>query len=276
MNNSSKMNGIFSKFIVFIVVITFIIIGIIYIVISIGNTNKYLANNPIIISGKDNRPIIPSKTLPIPPVGNNYSISTWIFINDFTNNYGKLKNILFISSDVKNSLKSSPTELSPGIMLDKEMNNLIIKNSTVGSSTSPKLDDDNTIIIKNIPLRKWVNIVYVLNNNVVDIYINGKLEKSKTIKGLIYTKDNSKMFIREVDNDDGSIDTYSGSIAQLQYFTTVLQPNDIIKLYSKGISGDNVYLTDMNDKLNSVGIDIDDIKANICDSNSLLSVNKNN
>ena len=276
MNNSSKMDGIFSKFIVFIVVISFVIIGIIYIIISIGNTNKYLANNPIIISGKDNRTIIPSKTLPIPPVGNNYSINTWIYINDFTNNYGKLKNILFVSSNVKNSLKSSPTELSPGIMLDKEMNNLIIKNSTVGSSTSPKLDDDNTIVIKNIPLRKWVNIVYVLNNNVVDIYINGKLEKSKTIKGLIYTKDNSKMFIREVDNDDGTIDTYSGSIAQLQYFTTVLLPNDIIKLYSKGISGDNVYLTDMNDKLNSVGIDIDDIKANICDSNSLLSVNKNN
>ena len=273
MSDNSNSSGAFSKILVFIIISIFIILGIIYIIFSIINYNKFLANNPIIISGKDDRTIIPSYTLPIPINGNNYSISTWIYINDYTNNYGKLKNVLFVSSNINNSIGNKPIEMSPGILLDKDMNNLIIKNSTMSSNTRPVLNKENDIIIKYIPLKKWINIVYVLNNNVVDIYINGKLEQSKTINGLIYTKDNSKMFIREVKNNNNTLNTFNGSIGQLQYFTKVLKPSDILRLYNNGISNDNIYLTDMNDKLNAAGINIDDIKANICNSDSLLSLN---
>lgn len=270
MSNNSNSSGVFSKIIVIIVVIVFIVLGIIYVVFSVRNYNKFLANNPIIISGKDDRTIISSKTLPIPLNGNNFSISTWIYINDYTYNYGELKNILFVSSNINNSIGKNPTEMSPGILLDKEMNNLIIKNSTMSKKGGkPELKDDNDIVIKYIPLRKWVNIIYVLNNNVIDIYINGKLEQSKTIDGLIYTKNNSKMFIRKTKNKKNNLNTFSGSIGQLQYFTEVLKPSDILRIYNNGLSNDNVYLNDMNSKLNRAGIDIDDIKANICDSESL-------
>ena len=90
--------------------------------------------------------------------------------------------------------------------------------------------------IQNIPLLAWVHITYVLNNRTVDIYINGKLERSCALKG-IPTITNDPVYITTGSPQAG----YYGKIGKTQYFTTALLPNDVANLYQQGPLGTSQY-----------------------------------
>ena len=161
---------------------------------------------------------------------------------------------------------SQNTNQTPGLYLDASANNLIVNTSTVTDEGS-QIRDDNVLVLKNIPLRKWINIVYVLDNNVVDIYLQGRLEQSKNMEGIVYTKSSNKLYIGSAGGN-----TFNGKIGQLQYFTKALNPGEISKLYTNGLSNENEYVKGLHDKIKTAGIDIDDIKSNICDNDLLLEL----
>jgi hypothetical protein len=86
--------------------------------------------------------------------------------------------------------------------------------------------------IQNIPLMTWVHIVYVLNNRSVDIYLNGKLERSCALRGIpIISAD--PVYITTGSPQAG----FYGKIGKTQYFTKALLPNDVAGLYQQGPLG---------------------------------------
>jgi hypothetical protein len=94
------------------------------------------------------------------PEGATFSYSMWILIKDFTTGYGTQRRI-FSKGD------------SPGVYIDSTSNSLIVYIDTYGSKES--------ILIPNIPAMKWIHLAIVVNQQAVDIYINGILRQHHTL-----------------------------------------------------------------------------------------------
>lgn len=81
--------------------------------------------------------------------------------------------------------------------------------------------------LENIPLQKWVNICYVLGNNHVDTYLDGRLINTKTFEGVNIQTKYENYF---VSNDGG----FSGKLSNLNHHDKILEPTDVWDIYKEG------------------------------------------
>ena len=147
-------------------------------------------------------------------LGLEFSMTMWIYISDWTQGW---KNIL-----IKGDKKTTPNNSSaraPGLWLYPNTNALHARINTF-AAVNEGCD------IKNIPLQKWVCIAYILNNRTVDIYINGKLERSCVLRG-VPKLNNAPIHICE----NGG---FFGKISNVKYFRYALQPDKVHSIYSSG------------------------------------------
>jgi len=155
----------------------------------------------------------------------NYAISSWIFIDSNSSvnssetshsliNYGDKPNVLYKSNDncmiitIKNTEKSST---NPALYEGKQYD----------------LDKNGNVIIykyKDVPLQKWNNIVINYNSGILDIFINGKLQKSIDIGSIPYmTLDNITI---------GEKNGLNGGICNVVYFSDALNINQVYYMYT--------------------------------------------
>ena len=97
------------------------------------------------------------------PQGRVYSYSGWLLIEDFTQGYGTKRKI-FSKGD------------APGLYIDSTSNALVVAVKTYGST--------ETVLIPNIPAMKWIHFAIVVDQQSVDIYINGTLRQHHTLTQL--------------------------------------------------------------------------------------------
>jgi hypothetical protein len=133
--------------------------------------------------------------------GITFSYSGWILVNDFTFNYGKLRRI-FSKGDC------------PGIYLDTTSNSLMVAVDTYGSK--------ETILISNIPAKKWIHIAVAVNQYAVDIYINGILRQHHTL-GQLPKQNDANVIV-------GSNEGFDGTIANVMYWPKTLSQSEITDL----------------------------------------------
>ena len=236
-NNSNvinKQSGSMGK-IIFIIFILLIVIIIIYIINwMVSAANKESAANPVIINDViDANKARPRFNLPEVTDGMGQSFSTWIYIKDWNYKFGKYKWILWKgnpNTSITSTSNGAGDIHSPSLWLYPNTNSLKVVTSTTDSSSVESCD------IPNIPLMTWVHIAYVLNNRTVDIYINGKLERSCALRG-VPILDKSPVYITGGNTDAG----FFGKMGKTQYFTKSLLPNDVMNLYQQGPLGSTQY-----------------------------------
>lgn len=141
------------------------------------------------------------------------SWNTWVFINRWEYKFGSWKNI-FVRQNADGSKRT------PGLWLYPKTNALHARIST-------SFEDNEGCDVQNIPLQKWVMITYVLNNRTVDIYVNGKLERSCVLKGIPLIDNNDDLYVCK----DGG---FYGEISKLQYFNRSLVPSEVLDMYKEG------------------------------------------
>ena len=190
-----------------------------------GDNSKY---SPIVIGSPIDawKPRNPIK-VPPPPEGLALSISTWFYMKNFEYNFGKFKNILLLGPP---QTKDSSSISYPGIYFYPLTNSLKFVTSTTAKPMNESCD------IKNVPLNKWVHVVYVLNNRTVDIYIDGKLERSCVLQGL--PKIGNKI---QLNFALGKEPGFYGKIGRSQYFARAIEPNEVSGIYAKGPLGSVKY-----------------------------------
>jgi hypothetical protein len=235
-NNSSSnsvaksgKNGEMSvgKFIFAIFAIIFVIVLFYVIYTTIIYINKKNSSNPVIINDVIDADVArPAFNLPEIQMGLNQAFSTWIYVKDFNYKFGEYKNILWKGQ----TGNGSNNVHSPSIWLYPLTNSLKVVTSTQDVSGVESCD------IPNIPLMTWVHIVYVLNNRTVDIYINGKLERSCALRNLPVIN-SSPVYITMGSPNAG----FYGQIGKTQYFTKNLLPTDVMDLYQQGPLGSTQY-----------------------------------
>lgn len=121
----------------------------------------------------------------------NYSVSFWIYINDWQYLSHIDKHIL-----THGSLELKYNDCYPSIYLTKNINNMKFCISTTEGLQS--------FTVKDIPIKKWCHIYLYVNKDSISVYLDGELDLVSTFKGysILHNKD---LYINANGGFDGEI-----------------------------------------------------------------------
>jgi len=190
-SNSAIMNF---AFIIMIIIIFFVALQLSITLLSkfISGKNKkpYLING--MIEGKTMIEIEqdPNDSKSITVVRSNnendgveFSYSTWLYIDDLEYNKGQFRHIFHKGDSTINhdddtiGAGLSYPNNAPGLYLAPYKNNLVVVMNTFQNVIE-------RIVIQNITLNKWINIIIRCENKTVDVYINGSIARRHVLSGL--------------------------------------------------------------------------------------------
>jgi hypothetical protein len=139
--------------------------------------------------------------------GLTFAYAGWVLIDDFTYRYGE-KKVIF--SKGTPDLKIT----CPALVLDSQNNSFLVYIDTFGAQ--------EVIPISNIPAKKWIHFVIVVDQTSADIYINGTLHTHHTMNQLP-RQNTSNLLIAPGGG-------FSGKIGLIQYYPNSLKPSDVSAL----------------------------------------------
>jgi hypothetical protein len=149
-----------------------------------------------------------------------YSISLWMYINDWNDMLGQPKNLCKRHTD---------KGLSPNIYLDSYKNQVKIE-----YLTSKKGSDDpqksSEITIPDISIQKWVNLVVCFGDNKIDSYVNGKLVNTTIPDNPQYIQTTTEL--KPFKFGAG----FTGYLSNTRYYSRFLSPQEVWTIYSGGFS----------------------------------------
>jgi len=87
--------------------------------------------------------------------------------------------------------------------------------------------------LKNFKYQKWENIIVVVDNRSVDIYINGELDRSAFLPNVPWIS-NDNLYIGQAGNN------FNGHVALVEYLNDALTIDKVKKLYNKN-KGNSIF-----------------------------------
>ena len=97
------------------------------------------------------------------------------------------------------------------------------------STTVPGCNTDTSapIVIDNMPINKWFNVVIRVTNNKLDVYINGRLTERKMFTDGVPNQNYDDVFICQ----NGG---FNGYISDLKYYNSSIGTSEINSIVSSG------------------------------------------
>ena len=207
---------------------------------------KHLVIIPQNPNAKDSVPILRSRNQ---YDGIEFTYSTWIYIDDPTYRENQTyKHIFHKGNDYLGNDYIYYPNNSPGLYLYNGTENhienpgkldsydykypimsLLVRMNIFTNESDKDKDFYEDINIHGIPIKKWVNVIVRVNNqNIVDVFINGKIMKRKKLSGIV-RQNYDNIYI----NMNGG---FSGYLSSLRYFNYALGSFEISTLVSNGPS----------------------------------------
>jgi len=203
------------------------------------------ANESNVINNKD---ILENNTA-------NFMLSVWFYIDNWGNNIGQEKNILYMG-DKKNlvthsELKTQSIGISNkkcgitesmniknlSICLDDYENILNIDIETNENSSADSSGCVTRYYIKNIPIQKWNCLTMSVDTKTMDIYLDGKLRNSFILHGP-YKSDlgsgkKKNIYLGHMDQNNIG---FEGFITRIRYEPNSINPKEAYNIYKEGIN----------------------------------------
>ena len=111
-------------------------------------------------------------------------------------------------------------------------------------TTSPDSDTASPCNVQNVEFGRWVNVTVVLNNNLCDVYMDGRLSRSCVLKGQFKVNGSTStplyFFLLNPDIGMGGshIKTdWNGSLSGVNFYNYALSPDETYRIYMAGPSG---------------------------------------
>ena len=136
--------------------------------------------------------------------GATFTYTGWILVKDFTYNYGQ-KRLIFTRDDC------------PGLYLDTTSNSILVIIKTFAETPE-------TILISNITANKWIHFAIVVDQDSVDIYINGVVRQHHTLLQLPKQNNNA------VTLGSNTATGWDGVLSNLQYTPRSLSAGEVAAL----------------------------------------------
>jgi hypothetical protein len=150
--------------------------------------------------------------------GIEFTWSTWIFINNL-NDSGTYKHIFSKgNSNIQENGLIHPNN-APGLYIAPNTNTLVVMMNTFNVI-------NEEILIPNIPINKWVNVIIRCQNTTLDVYINGTIARSINLSG-VPKQNYGDVYVAM----NGG---FNGYISNLWYYDYALGTSSIQRLSEKG------------------------------------------
>jgi hypothetical protein len=168
----------------------------------------------------------------------NFTYSIWFYVNDWNYRYGETKFIFtrVLSGGAVSGTADSVSSLNtllpcPAVTLDPQQNNLNVSISCFNSSgpTSPNTTT-NTTSIQNIPIQRWVNLLFSVYGRTLDLYIDGKLVRTSILPGIAKVNPQSSILL----TPNGG---FNGYTSKFQYWPNATDPQTAWNIYTAGYGG---------------------------------------
>jgi len=156
--------------------------------------------------GKENN--VYQKPLPLSvnrPAGIEFAYTGWLRIDDFAYRFGVPK-VIFVKGSADLSTAC------PALVIDGNTNSLLVKIDTFGAQ--------ETISVVSVPANKWLHVAINVNQEAVDVYINGIMYAHHILSQL--PKQNSGSVLNSPDGG------FAGKIVRLEYHPQILSVGDIL------------------------------------------------
>ena len=152
--------------------------------------------------------------------GLEFSWSLWMYIND-TNDKIKYSHVFNKGNATFDDNGVASVNNGPGLYIENENNNLVVVMNTVDVNNPIE-----TLVVKDIPLRKWFHCVIRIENTELDVYINGAIVARAQLQDV--PKQNYENV--NICKNGG----FNGNLADLQYFNKAISIFQINNMVSWG------------------------------------------
>ena len=155
--------------------------------------------------------------------GIEFTYSVWLYIDDLEYKKGQYRHIFHKGNEHlsqggnKNGLYQPNN--APGMYIHPNKNALVIIMNTFNNI-------NEEIIVNDIPLNKWINVIMRIEGRKVDVYINGTIVVRHELSG-VAKQNYGDVYV----NLNGG---YSGMLSSLRYFNTALNTSEILDIVSNG------------------------------------------
>ena len=153
-----------------------------------------------------------------------FSYSFWLNLKNWNYRNRVAKHVFTKGRNDFRLHNNSP--VCPAVFIDGRLNDLIFHINVGNGASKIRLED--------FPIKKWFHVAMVCRGKTIDIYLDGKVNKTVTLSN--YPKMNyGDLFV----NHHGGFD---GSIASLMYSPSSWNPNQVSKIYNAGHDGQSKLL----------------------------------
>ena len=167
--------------------------------------------------------------------GIEFTWSVWIFIQDLQTNAGIYKHIFSKgNSDLNENGLIQPIN-APGLYIAPNTNTLVVIMNTFHVI-------NEEILVPDIPMNKWVNVIIRCQNSTLDVYINGTIARSINLVG-VPRQNYGDVYVAM----NGG---FSGYISNLWYYNYALGTAAIQDLMYKGPNTTLIGSSGINDTMN--------------------------
>ena len=150
-----------------------------------------------------------------------YTFSICFFVDDWNHSFGKYKTIIARSDKNDNAC--------PRVQFTPYENNIKVTLATYKKGAAEEASKEEEVTVENVPLQRWTNLIITVNDRMVDLYIDGKLVKTKLLTNIPLSTTSAVLL-----TPDGG---FAGSTANFLYFNRTLNPREAYELYKEGCGG---------------------------------------
>jgi len=154
--------------------------------------------------------------------GMEFTWSTWLYLNDLGTVDGKYQHI-FSKGDgnINTSTNLASVNNGPGLYVKPLENTLHVVMNSVSST-----DENTTIDITNVPIKKWFHVALRLQNTALDVYVNGVV-----VERLVFTNTPKQNYGDIYICQNGG---FAGKLSNLRYYSRALNVFEINNIVSSG------------------------------------------
>lgn len=190
-----------------------------------------------------------------------FATSIWVYVKDWNGVSNADRIICYIGSnlDGDETIVTASTGAVTSETSDDDISDISSNSNVIMAldKTNPTLkiivNELEEFSINDFPLQTWVNITLSVYNNLLDLYINGKLVSSKIVEDLMIQFPESESAVvslgnpfyvfDRVDNETNYTSLtmgFSGYTSKFKFFNNSLTPNEAYDIYKSGPGGSSL------------------------------------
>jgi len=151
--------------------------------------------------------------------GIEFSWSCWIYIKNLKYLEGQYRHVFYKGNNNLGSNGINEPNNAPGLYIAPHTNALVVLMSTYN-------EINKELVVPDIPMNKWVNVIIRVQNKTLDVYINGTIVRSIQLGGVPKQNDGN-VYVAA----NGGFD---GNISNLWYYDHGVSLNEIQGIVMRG------------------------------------------